>query len=296
MTRSILHMITPLKHISPFDVNMAADAGFDVIVPYAGVELAEVRGLVQDSIFSRSPNDGARTSIFIGGKRAGLALDMMDAARQAFVPPFRVNLFADPAGSFTTGAAVVAVVQRALRNRHSTDLTGRTVAIFGGTGVVAYSSAVIAAQEGARPVLVGHDGEARVRAAAADMKVRFGVEVGFADGSDVGKRQAAARDADVIVAAVPAGVNVLTGKQIAAAGRLLVAADVNAVPPVGLEGVEATADGTPIGAKASAVGALTIGHVKYKTENGLFRRMIATDKPLAIDFRDAYALARDIAG
>jgi methylene-tetrahydromethanopterin dehydrogenase len=296
MTRSILHMITPLKHISPFDVNMAADAGFDVIVPYAGVELGEVRGLVQDSIFSRSPADGARTSIFFGGKRAGLALDMLDAAREAFVPPFRVNLFADPAGSFTTGAAVVAVVQRILRNRHSTDLAGKTVAIYGGTGVVAYASAVIAAQEGARPVLVGHDGEARVRAAAADMKARFGVDVGFADGSDARKREAASRDANVIVAAVPAGVNVLTEDQIVAAGRLLVAADVNAVPPAGLEGVGVTADGASIGPKASAIGALTIGHVKYRTENGLFRRMIAADKAITLDFRDAYALARDIAG
>ena len=32
--KHILHFVTPLKNVSPFDVNMAADAGFDVIVPY----------------------------------------------------------------------------------------------------------------------------------------------------------------------------------------------------------------------------------------------------------------------
>ena len=53
---------------------------------------------------------------------------------------------------------------------------------------------------------------------------------------------------------------------------------------------------TVVGTRATAIGALTIGHVKYRTEHGLFKRMIETDKPLSIDFRDAYALARDIAG
>jgi methylene-tetrahydromethanopterin dehydrogenase len=36
--------------------------------------------------------------------------------------------------------------------------------------------------------------------------------------------------------------------------------------------------------------------VKYQTEAGLFRRMIASDQPLILDFRDAYALARDLTG
>src|ERR1700753_2074416 len=106
MSRSILHMLSPLKHMSPFDVNMAVDAGFDVVIPYTGVTLSDVRTLVQDAIFSRAPNDGLRTSAFISGKQGELALDMMKAATDAFVPPFKLNVFADPAGSFTTGAAL----------------------------------------------------------------------------------------------------------------------------------------------------------------------------------------------
>jgi len=30
----ILHMLSPLRHVSPFDVNMALDAGFNAVVPY----------------------------------------------------------------------------------------------------------------------------------------------------------------------------------------------------------------------------------------------------------------------
>ncbi|RVB05488.1 methylenetetrahydromethanopterin dehydrogenase, partial [Mesorhizobium sp. M7A.F.Ca.CA.004.05.1.1] len=44
--KHILHMLTPLKQMSPFDVNMALDAGFDAVVPYVDVSLAEVTGLV----------------------------------------------------------------------------------------------------------------------------------------------------------------------------------------------------------------------------------------------------------
>jgi Methylene-tetrahydromethanopterin dehydrogenase, N-terminal. len=35
--KSILHMLSTLKHMSPFDVNMAIDAGFDVAIPYTNV-------------------------------------------------------------------------------------------------------------------------------------------------------------------------------------------------------------------------------------------------------------------
>ena len=78
----ILHMLTPQKHMSPFDVNMAADAGYKVIVPYINTGLDEVTGLVQDAIFSRPPNYGVKTGFFMGGKDAILALDMMEAALQ----------------------------------------------------------------------------------------------------------------------------------------------------------------------------------------------------------------------
>ena len=45
----ILHMITPLKHMSPFDVNMALDAGYDAAIPYTSVTVEDVTGLGQSS-------------------------------------------------------------------------------------------------------------------------------------------------------------------------------------------------------------------------------------------------------
>src|SRR4029453_7408600 len=145
----ILHMITPLKHMSPFDVNMALDAGFDAAIPYTNVTLAEVTGLVQDTIFSRPPKIGVRTGIFFGGRQAIRALDMLETAKKALVPPFGISFFADPAGSFTTAAAMVACVEKLLREKKGRQLKGVRVAVFGATGVVGFSAAVIAALQGA---------------------------------------------------------------------------------------------------------------------------------------------------
>ena len=40
----ILHMLDPRAHVSPFDVNMAVDAGYEVVVPYSGTALDDVPG------------------------------------------------------------------------------------------------------------------------------------------------------------------------------------------------------------------------------------------------------------
>ena len=291
----ILHMVTPLKHMSPFDVNMAVDAGCDVVITHTDASLGEVSGLVQDAIFSRPPKTGARTGMFFGGKNAVLALDMMAAAKKALVPPFGLSLFADPAGSFTTAAALVACVEKTLRQKKTRDLRGLKVAVFGATGVVGFSAGVIAALEGAKVVLVGYDGIRRVSDAAKDVKARFGVDVTPADGSDDAKKASILADADAVFSAGRAGVRVLSKAQIEAARNLLLAADVNAVPPSGIEGLEANANGTPLTASgALGIGPLAIGGVKYKTEFALFQKMISATKPVHFDFRDAFALAREL--
>ncbi len=292
----ILHLLSPLKHVSPFDVNMALDAGFTTAVPYTAVELGEVAGLTQDAIFSRGPKGARRTGIFIGGKNAILALDMLAVARKAMFPPFQVSVFADPAGSFTTAAAMVAKVEKALKAQGG-GLSGRSVAVFGATGVVGFAAAVIAAAEGAKTVLIGYDGVERVKALAEGAKGRFKVELAYADGSSEPLKETAIGDVDVILAAGRAGVQIVSARQLAKAPNLKVAADVNAVPPAGIEGLGAQDDGVALkGSGAVGIGSLAIGGVKYKVQSGLFRRMIEAEKPLFLDFRDAFALARELVG
>jgi methylene-tetrahydromethanopterin dehydrogenase len=291
--RFVLHFVTPLKNVSPFDVNMAADAGFDVIVPYSDVDLKEVAGLVQDAIFSRAPQDGRRTAVLIGGREPLLALDMLDAAKQAMVPPhFEISVMADPSGAFTTAAGMVAVVEKQLKEKGQ-ELQGRRVSVFGGTGPVGRVAALIAARAGAKVTLVGYDGLHRVTATCDQFGERFGVAMTPADGSDDAKKLKVVEGTEVILAAGRAGTQILGRDQLAAAKGLLVALDVNAVPPAGLEGLDAFANGTPIeGTGGVGFGALAVGNVKFRTEHELLASMRDAEPRRFIGVDEAFAAAR----
>ncbi len=63
-----------------------------------------------------------KLGVFICGKDASLALDMMDVAKKSMVPPFEISVFPDPAGSFTTAAAMVACTEKTLKEKFQTDL------------------------------------------------------------------------------------------------------------------------------------------------------------------------------
>lgn len=294
----ILHMLTPTRNVSPFDVNMACDAGYNVVVPYGEVGLEHVAGLVQDAIFSRGPKGVRRTGIFIGGREIGLAADMLDAARGAMVPPFEVSVFADPSGAFTTAAAMVAATERALRKTHNRDLKGATVLVLGGTGPVGTAASVLASGVGARVFIASHTSAARARVAAQVANSRYGADTSPADTSSASERASLFAEVDVVLACAKAGVTVMNEEEIGQARRLLAAADVNAVPPAGVAGVGLFDEGAPIAGSPSGavgIGALAIGNIKYQTQSGLFKQMLSADKPLYLDFRDAFAFARELA-
>ncbi len=294
-TKHILHMISPSDNVSPFDVNMAIDAGFDAVIPYNRVnDPGEVRALVQDAIFSRSPDNAKRTGLFIGGKDAITALDMMDKAKEAMVPPFEISVFPDPAGSFTTAAALVACTEKTLKNKFGTTLKGLKVKIYGGKGIVGSISGVLCAQAGAEATLIGYDGATHVANRADEFKKRFDVDLIAADGSDDDKNTALLEDADIVFCAARAGTRVLSEQQLATAKRIKIAADVNAVPPSGIEGVELKDDDRPLACGALSIGALTSGDIKVKTQYRMFELMCNEDKPRYLNFDQAMQIARKI--
>jgi len=293
----VLHMITPLANVSPFDVNMAADAGIDTVVPYTGIETAQVEALTQDAMFSRDPKNAARTGLFIGGRDAAMALDMLEVARKAMFPPFRISVFADPSGAFTTAAAMVAAVERALRRQGAEGLTGLDVQVYGATGVVGGIAGLIAAQAGGSVTLVSHRGVSAVQGKAEEFGRRYGVTLSCADTSTGGKAALMER-AEVVLACGKAGVTVLTADDLRAAKRLRVVADINAVPPAGVDGVGVQDDGASLPAQPNAVGigALAIGNIKFKVQHHLLERMQTGGTAVAVDFQDAMDAARTIAG
>jgi methylene-tetrahydromethanopterin dehydrogenase len=288
----VLHFLTPLAKLSPFDVNMAYDNGF-AVAGYTGVDLKEVVGLTQDAMFSRSPQDAPKTVLFIGGRDATLALDMADAARKAMFPPFQVSLFVDPSGAFTTAAAMIALVEKHLAAQGGS-LAGARVAVFGAKGVVGGVVGIIAAEAGASVALVGYDRTDVVPRKAEEFRRRFSGDFGAVDGSTEEGRRDAVADADVMLAAGRAATQVLSRAELAAATRLKVVADINAVPPAGIEGLSADADGAPFGNGVVAIGALAIGNVKFRVQRTLLRRLHGADAAQVIDYRAAYRVAREI--
>lgn len=295
----ILHFFTPARHASPFDINMALDAGFNSVLPYTQVTLEEIAGLTQDAIFSRGPKGVKRTGIFIGGRELDLAADMLESARKAMVPPFQASVFADPSGAYTTAAAMVAAVEAQLRKLQAPGLQGLDVLVFGGTGPVGACAGMLAAGAGAAVTLVSHHSVERARGVAAMCAKRYGVTVGAACAADTSQRRALLRGKHVVLASGKAGVRVLDRVDLESADALRVAADVNAVPPEGIEGVAVMDSGKPLAAasgRAVGIGALAIGNVKYKVQRGLFEAMLSADKPQFIDFRDAFARARALVG
>jgi methylene-tetrahydromethanopterin dehydrogenase len=209
------------------------------------------------------------------------------------VPPhFEISVMADPSGAFTTAAGMVAVVERHLKAK-GPGLENRRVAVFGGTGPVGRIAGLIAAQAAAKVTLVGYDGLHRVTAACDLFGERFGVAMTPADGSDDAKKLKVVEEAEVILAAGRAGTQILGRDQLAAARGLLVALDVNAVPPAGLEGVGPFDDGSPIaGTGGVGVGALAVGNVKFKTEHELLAAMRDAVPRRYFGVAEAFAAAR----
>src|ERR1700724_830386 len=217
-------MFSPLRHMSPFDVNMALDAGFDSITPYPGVPLDDITPLVQDAMFSRSPRDAVLPVVFIGGKDAALALDMLEQLRKTLLKPFEISAFADPAGSFTTAAAMVAWVEKTLKQKKGKTLANTRIVIFGATGPVGYTSGVIAALEGAEVTLTARE-LSKVQAKADEIKQRFGLTVQAAQAKSPDEVSAALAGKEVALCAAAAGVQVISASMLAAAKSLLVSGD-----------------------------------------------------------------------
>jgi methylene-tetrahydromethanopterin dehydrogenase len=292
---SILHLLTTAKNASPFDVNMAFDAGFDKVMPYTNLALAEVAGLAQDAIFSRSPSGVKREALFVAGRDIDLAMAMMAAAKNAMFHPFACSILADPSGAFTTAAAIVAKLECHLKQQFNQTLAGKTLCIFGANGPVGGAVAIIAGQLGMQVQLVAHKSVSTLTEKVARWNDQFQLSMQVVDGTSEQTKEQVLAHAELLVCAAAAGVRLLSQSQLQLAKNLQGLADVNAVPPSAVEGVNADMDGQLIlNGSAFAVGALAVGQLKYQTQMQLLRQMTVADQPLYLDFNAAFELARGI--
>ena len=289
----LLHMITPEKNISPFDANMAFDAGWDSIIPYTNVTMEEIQALVQDTIFSRSPSTvSKRTAIFIGGRDTHTAMDMLEESKKHMVPPFEVPVFADPSGAFTTAAGMVAKTEKALKDKFNLDFENLKIAILGGTGPVGVASAVISSKAGNDVILIGRNQE-KTEKVVEMCNVKYGsnsVVVGLDE-----NKSTILSDVDVVFNTGAAGIQLMDDSLVKASSQIKICADVNAVPPSGIAGVEANDDVVKMENASNdcyGIGALAIGNIKYKSQHDCLKLMYTSDKPVFLHFEHAFEFAQ----
>jgi len=247
-----------------FDRVVAYDGGADEVMSYGGVTPDAVRDLVHGCIFTRGPKDLSHTAIFIGGTDMAAGERLLAAVTKAFFGPMRVSVMLDSNGSNTTAAAAVAKLTQAAGGA----VQGRRAVVVAGTGPVGVRAAGLLAKAGADVVITSRR-QADPALVDGIMK-RFGGTVRAIVMADASQSASALDGAALVLNTGPAGVRMVT--RDAWAGRVVAAADINAVPPLGIEGIEVMDDGVARDG-ATVFGALGVGKLKMKIHKACIARL-----------------------
>jgi methylenetetrahydrofolate/methylenetetrahydromethanopterin dehydrogenase (NADP+) len=270
---------------SVFDAITAYDAGVDVILQHGGVDASEVRDLVYGAMFTRGPADLKNSAVFVGGIDVAKGEAMLKEATLSFFGPLRVSVMLDANGCNTTAtAAVVKVIS-------TTPVAGKRVVVLAGTGPVGQRAAALFAKEGADVVLTSRTLD-RATAACETLEQRFEVRATPAVAGDPDSTVRALEGAHAVLCTGVEGVALVPEDVWRGHASLQVLGDVNAVPPLGLEGSKPTWDGEQADGK-TVFGALAIGDLKMKVHRRCIQRLFEQND-LVLDVEEVYQVAREL--
>jgi hypothetical protein len=283
--KKILLQLDTDPHPSAFDRVVAVDAGVDQLFSYGGVKPEHVRDLVHGCIFTRGPKDLHRTAIFIGGGEVSAGERLLDEARKHLLPQFglSVSLMLDCNGANTTAAAAVLAAGRHL------DLATARAVVLGGTGPVGQRVALLLAGHGADVFIASRQ---RDRAATVCERIRNrvpGARLTPVSASSSADAVQALDGRTLVVAAGAAGAVLLPRSIRQKATALQVAVDLNAVPPLGIEGIEVNDRGAARDG-VTCYGAIGVGADKMKLHRAAVARLFEA-KDLVLDVEEIYRLA-----
>jgi hypothetical protein len=285
--RKLLLHLDSARHPSAFDRIVALDAGADEVLSYGAVTEDAVRDLVHGAIFTRGPKDLHNTAIFIGGTDMTAGERLLAAARNAFFGPMRVSLMLDSNGSNTTAVAACTKLQRAAGT-----IAGRRAVVTASTGPVGMRAAGLLAQAGAHVVVTSRRPQG-AEAVAEAIQLRFGATVRPLTMADSSGAASALEGAELVLNAGGAGVCLVPREAWVGRAGLRAIADVNAVPPLGVEGIEVTDDGVDRNG-VLAFGALGVGRLKMKIHKACIARLFETND-LVLDAETIAELAKSLA-
>ncbi len=270
---------------SVFDRVVAIDAGADEVFSYGNVQPEQVRDLVHGAIFTRGPKDLKSTALFIGGSDVVKGERLLEEVRKHLLPQFglRVSILLDANGANTTAAAAVRAAGRHM------DLKGAPTLVLGGTGPVGQRVARLLARQGAE-VRVGSRQQPRAEKVcqAIGAKVPNARVEPVCTGSP-DELRGALKNRSLVIAAGAAGTVLLPRAARSGFPTLKVVIDLNAVPPLGIEGIEVT----DRGAERDGVigyGAVGVGDTKMKIHKAAIAKLFESNDQV-LDAEEVYLLA-----
>jgi hypothetical protein len=272
--RTILIQLDTDNQPSVFDRVVAVDAGADEIFAYGNVSPGQVQTLVHGAIFTRGPADLRYTAIFIGGSDVARGEALMVEAQKHMIPDFglRVSVMLDANGCNTTASAAVRSVEKHVSGK------GNRALVLGGTGPVGQRAGLLLARGGFEVLLASRSAE-RSEAAANSVR-KLAVEGSLVKGiapTNSNELKESLEGVQVVVAAGAAGVCLLGQDLWSSCPDLRVLVDLNAVPPLGIEGVEVMDKGTERHGKI-VYGALGVGGLKMKLHRKAVQSLFESNK------------------
>ncbi len=283
MKRILLQFDTDV-HASSFDAVTALDASVDHLLSYSQVNSTNVVSLVQGAIFTRGPEELKNTAIFIGGSDVEAGEKLLAKVQESFFGPMRVSVMMDSNGCNTTAAAAV------LSARKHLDLSQAKAVILGGTGPVGRRVAQILGACGAHVILTSRTMDKARHVCSVIDGVSGKYEPAVVP--ENGDLSPLLKDADLLISAGAAGVRFTHLDQLTASRTLRVAIDLNAVPPLGIEGIQSTDKAKEIG-HLVCYGALGVGGLKMKIHHQLIERLFEANDQV-IDTSQIYNAAVDM--
>ncbi|RLS85752.1 MAG: bifunctional NADP-dependent methylenetetrahydromethanopterin dehydrogenase/methylenetetrahydrofolate dehydrogenase [Planctomycetota bacterium] len=284
--KTILIQLDPDAHASVFDRVVAIDSNVDELFSYANVQPDQVRDLVHGAIFTRGPKDLKNTALFIGGGNVEKSEALLAKALGAMVPEYGlgVSVLFDANGCNTTAAAAVRIAAKTL------DLKDKKVLILAGTGPVGQRAALLLAKLGAKVFLSSRTIE-KARSAIVSLGKKIGecpAPVAIQVANDV-ELKSALEGVELVISTGAAGVCLLPEKIRQAVSSLKMVVDLNAVPPMGIEGTSVMDKGA-IREGVVCYGAIGVGDLKMKIHRAAIAALF-TRNDQVMDALEVYDIA-----
>ncbi|MEK6248026.1 MAG: methylenetetrahydromethanopterin dehydrogenase [Planctomycetales bacterium] len=281
-TPKILIQLDTDPQVSTFDGVVAIDAEVDHLFRHGQVEPSNVRELVHGAMFTRGGEALKNTAIFVGGSNVLAGEEVFAAVRDSFFGSVRVSMMIDSGGCNTTATAAV------LSAAAHIPLEGTTALVLAATGSVGARISRLLARRGTRVLVASRKLDRAKKTCDQIVSLIPDAKLDAVAITSEAALRSALENVPLVFSAGAAGIQLLQTSLREAADDLRVVIDLNAVPPLGVEGI-AVNDRAKTYGQAICYGAIGIGGLKLKIHKAAIRRLFEQND-LLLDAEEIFTI------